>query len=80
VCDLCQAVLELGTPSEIGHRGYVVITCRTCHIPMVVLREHRMFTDLERVAIDARFGRDYKVRWEMRSIPDHGHCHLENKE
>jgi hypothetical protein len=46
---------------------------------MLVLTEHRpYFTDEERALIRKMFP-EKVIRWEMRQIPNHAHCHLEPK-
>lgn len=65
-CDLC--ILE-------GCK-YKLVSCKTCHIPMIVLIEHRAnFTEQEKNEIKGMFP-DRAIRWEMRKILDHAHCHL----
>ena len=74
-CELCDTIdWEEG---EI----FKVVECKTCHIPMFVLREHRQFTELEKTFIHYYFARKYYpdkiIRWEQRRIKDHAHCHFE---
>lgn len=69
MCDLC----ELNRSSD----GLIITICHTCHIPLVVCREHRdWFTERERTMIHSIFP-NRKIRWEMRRINDHAHCHIE---
>lgn len=69
MCDLC----DLGESKG----GFILTMCNTCFIPLVVLREHRTeFTDREKIRIKLMFP-DRKIRWEMRNIKDHAHCHIE---
>lgn len=67
-CDLCAL-----------SDGFTMAICRKCNIPMVVLRAHRAeFTETEKARIRSLFP-EKRIRWEMRSIHDHAHCHLEEK-
>lgn len=65
-CDLC----------ELKDCKYKLVNCKSCHIPMIVLLEHRAsFTEQEKDEIKGMFpGR--AIRWEMRRISNHAHCHL----
>lgn len=70
MCELCDRKPEI--------TGWYYITlCRTCKIPMIVSTHHKPeFTLQERTDIERMFpGR--RVRWEMRAIKDHAHCHVE---
>ena len=66
MCELC----ELG-------EGLKITICRTCGVPMVVSCEHKPeFSTEERAMIERLFyGRG--IRWEMRSIKNHAHCHID---
>lgn len=70
MCDLCK----LNTGSD----GFILTTCSDpkCGGTMVVLREHRPeFNAEEMVKIGLMFcGRE--IRWEMRKIKEHAHCHI----
>jgi UV DNA damage repair endonuclease len=69
MCELC----DLNASDD----GFILTLCNNCHIPLVVSRFHRPeFTPEERQKIMAIFpGR--RIRWEMRKIHDHAHCHIE---
>ena len=62
-CDLCNI------------DGMFKLTiCRTCDIPMIVATEHQeKFSEEEKRVIERLFK---NIRWEMRTIKDHAHCHL----
>lgn len=57
---------------------FYITFCRTCKgVPMIVLIEHRAnFTEQEKKEIQQMFP-NRKIRWQMRKILDHAHCHLE---
>lgn len=66
-CELCNLV---------KNDGFVVTLCNHCNSTLVVGREHKPeFSDSEREMIKAIFPRG-KVRWEMKKIRDHCHCHI----
>lgn len=70
MCELCDL--------SNGEGGFIITRCRTCNLTMVVLREHRAeFSFEERMAIKEIF-HDRQIRWEMRQITDHAHCHILN--
>lgn len=56
--------------------------CETCGVPMYAHRAHVPdFTGLEKDTIveEARrmFGEGAVIRWEMKKIQDHAHCHID---
>ncbi len=66
MCELC-ALNE-------SKDGFILTLCRTCGTVLIVGREHRAeFTEGEKDKIRAMFD---NVRWDMRQILDHAHCHL----
>ena len=77
-CELCETIdWEEGET----HR---FVKCKTCHVPMLVLKEHRQFTDFEKEMIQTlvvltkrREIQGKKIRWEQRKEEIHGHCHFE---
>ncbi len=73
MCDLCKREVRVTN-------WFYVVECDTCNIPMVVSTEHRAeFSRKEKEDIKRLFGDQYNIRWEMRDIPNHAHCHLEAK-
>lgn len=67
-CELCNL-----------NDGFSMVICKTCNIPMIVSMGHKPeFTEEEKGRITKLFP-DKKIRWEMRKIKDHAHCHLEEK-
>ncbi len=75
-CELCE--LKKLTHWYYTSEKWVVLDCLTCKVPMIVLREHRStISEKEKNDIIKGFN---KIRWEMRKIKDHFHCHLEGME
>lgn len=78
-CELCDTI------DWKEGETYRIVMCKTCHVPMFVLREHRQFTEFEKQMIERHFEQGIKdgvygyqkIRWEMRKIKDHAHCHFE---
>ena len=80
-CELCDTI------NWKEDENLRIIECNTCHIKMLVLREHRQFTEAEKTLIEClndvgafgegRYGDHRKIRWEQRKIKDHAHCHFE---
>jgi len=72
-CPLCEREHK-------STRWFYVVECDTCNVPMVVAPNHKSdFADGEKDDIRRLFGDKYKIRWRMRDIPEHAHCHLEEK-
>jgi len=69
-CVPCRAAFQAGEES----RAELMVECETCHVPMLVRREHGSWTSDEIAAITRMFGD--RVRWGQRKIKDHAHCHL----
>ena len=68
-CDLCKLVQ--------GNEGFVITICKTCEIPLVVSRYHRVeFTESEKDMLK-KFFNGTRIRWAMRQITEHAHCHVE---
>ncbi len=68
-CDLCKLVQ--------GNEGFVITICKTCEIPLVVSRYHRVeFTGAEKDMLK-KFFNGTRIRWSMRQITEHAHCHVE---
>lgn len=74
-CELCVTIDW--KPGEVCR----VITCNMCPgaVLMLVVREHRLFTEFEKELIKRLWGDNYNIRFKMRQILDHGHCHFEEK-
>lgn len=76
-CDLCDINADYGYLMSQDNPYLILCICKTCKIPMVIAGGHRPnFTTKEReVIMEAFLGK--KIRWEMRSLKDHAHCHIE---
>ena len=75
-CELCDTI------DWKEDETYRIVTCKTCNVEMLVLREHRNFTEFEKELIELvhchrYFSRYSSIRWEQRRIKDHAHCHFE---
>jgi hypothetical protein len=86
MCELC----ELKVIEEEFYRDddFIIISCMSCHVPMVVPFEHidplwggpeqlriRMKKQLTRAALDFYGDKDFYIDKEERSILDHMHWH-----
>ncbi len=69
MCDLCKL-------NQNSNWGFILTLCNTCHIPLVVLREHRPEFNAEEMVRIAIMFRGREIRWEMRRIKGHAHCHI----
>lgn len=69
MCELCKL--------EPIHPQFILTICKTCNVPMIVSREHKPeFSSQEKEVLSSIFK---NIRWNMRSIKDHAHCHLIDK-
>ena len=81
-CDLCKR--ELCTKFYYEDDNFWIVDCKTCNIPMIVLKAHRNFAtedeELEMKTIVRQIFHeyDYYIDNNMRAIPDHMHWHLRN--
>ena len=67
-CELCRL--------NESRDGFIVTICKTCGDVLVVGRSHRAeFTDNEKAILEGFFPDD-DIRWDMRRIHDHAHCHI----
>ncbi len=67
-CKLCKLAQ--------GNEGFVITICKTCEIPLVVSRYHRVeFTEFEKDMLK-KFFNGTRIRWWQQSIKNHAHCHL----
>jgi len=76
-CELCDTI------DWKDGETYRIVICNHCRVPMLVLREHRQFTEFEKEFIPKlldifNIGREksVRIRWQQRKIKDHGHCHF----
>lgn len=90
-CPLCEIFLDPGSniKTELYHpefhevvfNDFIIIECNTCHIPMVVVRDH--VTDISselwgRILYRCRkmFGENMRLRTIQKKIHDHIHFHV----
>ncbi len=68
ICELC----DLNKSTD----GFIITICKTCGDVLIVGRSHQAeFTDGERAILERIFPDD-DIRWEMRRILGHAHCHI----
>lgn len=82
MCDLCLLVQRKAHAEKIIYEDQVcmIVTCRTCHVPMVVLNRHATVPkcwELEHMLkvvreLDLKGNIDFK----RRTIKDHYHFHI----
>ena len=77
-CELCK--LEKLTKWYYEDKSFVIIDCKTCHVPMVVLRrhgDHPTATELKKIfSVVRRKFPNRKWDFTNRKIHDHWHFHL----
>lgn len=75
-CPLCDLAKEKGVLL-----GIFLATCNKCNVPMIVVAEHQAdFSPAQKDYIKVFVAGAYpgaEVRWEMKSIKGHAHCHVE---
>ena len=81
ICELCQLKKESKWYYE--HKKYVILECKTDHLPMIVFREHNMKVDLGTLmhAISTSqylFGIEIKFRCNQQQNKEHLHWHILN--
>jgi len=81
-CTLCCLIEEeLKTPPIYEDKMYLCVECQTCHIPMWVLKVHRdrfgIDEQEELAQLTMRLFPGKIIRWEMHSILNHAHAHVE---
>ena len=70
-CQLCELVKDKD--------GFLVTICDHCGVTMVVSKEHKKeFSDYEKEIIKSLF-KGKKIRWTMKKIKSHAHCHITDK-
>jgi hypothetical protein len=73
-CDLCNA------EGENLSKTFKTLICRSCKVPMIVLRHHRPTINKserkEAESLRRRHFSDKRFRGYMRKMPDHWHDHL----
>ena len=87
-CDLC--LLKRRTNVYLDNRFFIILDCDSCHVPMVVWKEHTMDVPkpdeqvmeafLTEVANQFYEGKSYFIDKNQRAILDHIHWHARLKE
>jgi len=85
-CSLCH-INPHNNETKIYHvdTDFIVLECRTYHIPMIVYRYHTMtlpidtMLDLHRI-IAVMFGPDTRLRMSQRVVKHHWYAHIITKE
>ena len=87
MCELCKLVKDriVVTVKYYEDANFVMVDCKTCHVPMLVSKQHKADID----SVDAAMAHHlfYKhakrvdmskwyVDYKIRTIKDHWHCHL----
>jgi len=80
MCDLCDLVNhKTQTPVIFEDHICVLVNCRSCHVPMTVLKRHTGYpTEEERVHMVKKTQGLFPNRvldFQMRSLPEHYHVH-----
>jgi len=79
MCELCN--LKLETKLYYIDDSCTILDCKTCHVPMVVLKNHTMLLSLGDLihivkCITEVFGGFVSLRMDQRKIMDHWHAHI----
>ena len=88
VCDLC--LLKRRTNVYIDNEYFIIMDCDSCHVPMIVWKEHTMSVPepdeqvmeafLTEVANQFYEGKSYFIDKKQRAVLDHMHWHARLKE
>jgi hypothetical protein len=88
VCDLC--LLKRKTNVYIDNEYFIIMDCDSCHVPMIVWKEHTMDvpdpdkqmmeTFLTEVANQFYEGKGYFIDKNQRDILDHIHWHARSEQ
>jgi len=74
-CELCETI------DWEEDETYRIVDCKTCGAKMLVLQEHRQFTEFEKTLIGGLYSQilypEKRIRWTQHKIKDHAHCHFE---
>ena len=87
-CDLC--LLKRRTNVYIDNEYFIIMDCDSCHVPMIVWREHTMDVPdpdkqmmeafLTEVANQFYGGKNYFIDKNQREIFDHIHWHARSEQ
>lgn len=81
-CELCRLCSGHDRTTTIYHEDKVcvVVECRTCRVPMAVLKRHTPEANCREVAyllrVCMRLFPGRRVDFKRRSIPEHYHLHM----
>jgi len=81
-CDLCKR--EVCTTFYYEDDDFWIVECKTCKVPMIVLKYHRVFSmeeeevEMKRIVRQLFNNYTYNIDSDMKSIPEHKHWHLRN--
>ncbi|MDP7195828.1 MAG: hypothetical protein QF864_06505 [SAR202 cluster bacterium] len=88
MCDLCK--LDRITKWHRVRHGYIILDCKVCNVPMMVLKQHKMILTKDEEEIleneckhfgDIFYGKDeYYVDKKQNTILDHLHYHIRPKD
>jgi len=80
-CPLCVLVADPDADVILRTETLVLTTCNKCKIPLFISTRHcKEFPAPHKAQINAIAKRLYPgkwIRWEMRKIQGHAHCHVE---
>ena len=88
VCDLC--LLKRRTNVYIDNEYFIILDCDSCHVPMIVWKEHTMdvpdpdkqMMEVFLIEVSNQFyeGKSYFIDKKQRAVLDHMHWHARLKE
>lgn len=82
MCELCNLVAgNIVTKLYYRNDEFIIVDCMTCHVPMIVFRDHSMFVDLNALGrafakILELFGNQVTIKCEQRKVSQHLHWHI----
>lgn len=73
--------LERKTKIYYEDPSFIIIDCKSCKIPMIILRRHSMILSISELSniievVRKKFGKNVELRMNQRKIPDHWHVHI----
>ncbi len=78
-CDTCRKTLPCPLCDKSTFKFHITFCKIHSETPMIVHTQHKQeFSIKEKQAIEKMFP-DRKIRFEMKSIKDHSHCHIEGR-
>lgn len=80
MCELCNPKRITKWYDNVKSKYWLVFDCKTCNMPMVVLKRHSMQASIEEIEeavyITAKYFPHRTFRINQRNIKDHLHWHL----